>query len=110
MTGPCTAIEPAAANRYSTGFGGAKRAVREQPMKADRDAEAGDHVHAEQDGEVGDPDHVVPEEDDDGGDQDRREDDGEQVRGAGGLRHVLEPGAERWGAFGLSPRCVACNL
>ena len=58
---------------------GLERAVGEQPVEADRDAEGREHVHAEEQGEVERGHDLVPEQDDRRDRRQKRDDHCEQV-------------------------------
>src|SRR6185503_21146369 len=58
---------------------GLERAMREEAVVADRDAEAGDRVHEREDREVLPADRLVPQQHDRAEERDERKDDGDEV-------------------------------
>ena len=89
------------------GLGGLEGPVREHPVEADRDPEARDHVHHDEQREVVPADDLVPQQDDRGEESEKRHDDRTEV---GDLRrpgHAMEamhkslpwfhPRAKCWG-------------
>ena len=64
MTGPWTAIEPAAAKPYSTGLEVGNDAVREHAVEADGHAQAGEQVHDGENARSSSAEEAVPEQHD----------------------------------------------
>jgi hypothetical protein len=70
---------------------GPERAVSQEAVKADRDAEAREQVQRRQDGQVGPPDHLVPEQWHGHQEGHERHYDGRDVDVAVQSRHEADP-------------------
>ena len=70
---------------------GLERAVREQPVEAERDPVAADHVHDQHHRQVAPVDQLVPEQDDGEDEPDEREQDPREVEPAVHGGHTLSP-------------------
>ena len=77
--------------RIGGGLVGGERAMGQQAVIADRDAEGGDHVHEEEDPEAEPVDAPVPEDEDRGDQRQEREDDAGDVGVAVDLSQVRPP-------------------
>jgi hypothetical protein len=85
---------PAAHDRQQVAHarGRLERAVGQQAVVADRDAEAGGEVEGDEDRQVGPADDAVPQQDDGGEEGQERHDDRPEVQGALQLGHSLDGG------------------